>query len=202
MASVLLARVWYVVFYNPVYYWNHWLEIPAVWHGGLSIHGGLLGAILVTWLFCRKHKINFYKLVDVLVVPLALVLVFGRLANFVNGELWGRETTVSWCVVFPGADGCRHPSQIYEAIYSFVLFLILFSLQRTKKFVDGFVFWSFLTLYGLFRFIVTFYREFDSTDPAFLSLSLGQWFSLLMMIVGLSWFYLVWKTKHPFTKKR
>lgn len=200
MGSIIAARVVYVIAYNPLYYLHHILEIPAVWRGGLSIHGGLIGAIIVTIYFCRKHRINFYKIADILVVPLALVLVFGRLANYANGELYGRKTSVSWCVQFPYADGCRHPSQIYEALYSYVLFFILLALQQSKKFVDGVVFWSFIFFYGVFRFIVTFFREFDPSDPALAGLSIGQWLCILMMLAALIWFRAMHKTKHPLRK--
>jgi phosphatidylglycerol:prolipoprotein diacylglycerol transferase len=199
LGSIIGARLFYVIFYNPAYYLTHLIDILAVWKGGLSIHGGLIGAAIVTWYFCRKHEIGFYRLADILIVPLALVLVFGRLANYVNGELWGRVTEVSWCVEFPHADGCRHPSQIYEALYSYVIFIILLVMEQSKRFAEGVVFWSFILLYGTFRFIVTFFREFDPTDPALLGLSLGQWFSLVMVGIAIWWF--TTRGKHRLTRK-
>jgi phosphatidylglycerol---prolipoprotein diacylglyceryl transferase len=202
MGSIIVSRLTEVLVYNPVYYFHNPLEIPAVWHGGLSIHGGLIGAVLVTIYFCKKYKINFYKIADILVVPLALVLVFGRLTNYVNGELWGRKTDVSWCVVFPGAEGCRHPSQLYEALYSYVLFVILLVMQEMKRFADGVIFWSFVFFYGLFRFVVTFYREFDPGDPGILGISIGQWLSLLMIAAALCWFWLMKRSGHPLTLKK
>jgi phosphatidylglycerol:prolipoprotein diacylglycerol transferase len=201
MGSILMSRLFYVVFYNPMYYLRHVLEIPAVWHGGLSIHGGFLGAVLVTWWFCKKHRINFYALADTLVVILAFVLIFGRVANFLNAELYGRVTDVAWCVNFPGADGCRHPSQLYEALYSLALFLILIAMRASARFSDGVQFWSFIALYGTFRFLVTFFREFDPTDPAILALSIGQWLSILMILVAGWWFLMMRKTGHAFVKK-
>jgi len=188
VGSILFSRLTYVLVYNPAYYLLRPLEMLAVWQGGLSIHGGLIGAIIMTAWFCKRHKIRFYAIADLAVIPLSLVLVFGRITNFVNGELWGRVTDVSWCVEFPGADGCRHPSQLYEAAYSYVLFVILFVMRESKRLREGVVFWSFITLYGLFRFFVTFFREYDPTDPAFLSLSIGQWLSLAMVVVSFVWF--------------
>jgi len=173
--------------YNPGYYFSHISEIIAVWQGGLSIHGGLVGAILVTYYWCKKHKVRFYHIADLLVVPLSLVLVFGRITNFVNGELWGKITNVSWCVEFPRADGCRHPSQLYEAGYSLMLFFILLAAQTRKRLREGTLFWTFLGLYGLFRFLVTFYREPDPTDPVLLGLAIGQWLSLAMVGVTVWW---------------
>lgn len=188
LGSILGARIIYVIFYNPIFYFNHLLEIPAVWHGGLSIHGGLLGAVVVTIFFCKKYKISFYSIADILVLPLAFALIFGRLANYANGELFGRTTNVPWCVSFPGADGCRHPSQLYESLYSYILFITLLVVQELKTLKKGTLFWLFVTLYGTFRFIITFYREFDPTDPAILGLSIGQWLSLVMVFAGIIWF--------------
>ena len=198
IGSIIGARLLYVIVYNPAYYLSNILEIPAVWHGGLSIHGGLLGAALVTWHWCKKRHVNFYSIADTLVAPLSLVLVFGRLANYANGELWGLPSNARWCVVFPHVDdACRHPSQIYEALYSYALFLILFALSETKRLATGVLFWTFITLYGAFRFLVTFTRALDPTDPGILWLSLGQWLSLAMVVAGLWWFWQLKRTGHP-----
>jgi len=186
MGSIIASRLFYVLVYNPSYYIHNLLQIPAVWQGGLSIHGGIIGGILVTVYWCKKNGKSFYDLMDTLTLPLTLALVYGRIANYVNGELPGTHTTVPWCVSFPGVEGCRHPSQLYEAGYSLVLFVILFGLHA-KKYARGVLFWTFITLYGLFRFSVTFYRLPDPTDPVFLGLALGQWLSLAMFIVGGTW---------------
>ncbi len=188
LGSILGSRLIYVLVYNPGFYFSHLLEIPAVWHGGLSIHGGLLGAAVATIIFCKKNKTSFYAIADILVLPLAFVLIFGRLANYANAELYGRITNVAWCVTFPGADSCRHPSQLYEALYSYILFITLLIVQEFKTLKKGTLFWLFITLYGAFRFMTTFYREFDPTDPAILGLSIGQWLSLTMVIAGIIWF--------------
>ena len=181
MGSIIMARLFYVFVYNPGYYFRHLSEVIAVWQGGLSIHGGLVGAVLVTYYWCKKHNIRFYHIADLLVVPLALFLGLGRITNFVNGELWGTVTNVPWCVEFPRAEGCRHPSQLYEAAYSFVLFGVLLWMQARKRLREGLLFWTFIGLYGLFRFLTTFFREPDPTDPVLLGLAIGQWLSLAMV---------------------
>ena len=198
MGSILGARLAYVALYNPAYYAAHLTRIPAVWEGGLSIHGGLLGAVLVTRYWTSKHQINFYHIADAIVTPLAFALVFGRLANWANGELWGRPSQVPWCVVFPHVDeACRHPSQLYESLYSYALFWILFLLGETKRLAAGVLFWTFITLYGCFRFLVTFTRALDPTDPGLVGLSIGQWLSAAMVLAGLWWLWRVKRTGHP-----
>lgn len=186
--SIACARLAYVLIYNPAYYLATPWKVIAVWEGGLSFHGGLLGGILATLFFSRKKSISFYKLTDLLVVPFSLVLVFGRIANFVNGELVGTVTNVPWCVNYPLLEGCRHPSQFYEAATNLVEFAVLLPLYwrgtLRKKVRDGTVFWLFFVLYGLLRFLVNFWRAPDPTDPLFLGLLLGQWLSLVMVIVG------------------
>lgn len=200
MGGLLMSRLFHVAFYDPVYYFHHILEIPAVWRGGLSIHGGLLGAVLVTWYFCKKHKINFYKMADLLVVPLTFVFIFGKITNYANAELWGKKTDASWCVVFPTADGCRHPVQLYEALYGYALFWILLLMQESKRFASGVIFWTFILLYGALRFLTNYFREPEAGEGVLLGISVGQWLSLAMALVALWWFFAMWRTKHPLTK--
>src|SRR3989344_1339461 len=119
LGTILGARLFEVVFWEPVYYFHNPLEIVALWHGGMSYHGGLVGVMVAAWLFCKKKKIEFWKLADIIIVPTALMLAFVRIANFINGELVGRVADVGWCVVFPGYSGCRHPQQLYAAAYRF-----------------------------------------------------------------------------------
>ncbi|MDD9953007.1 MAG: prolipoprotein diacylglyceryl transferase [Candidatus Woesearchaeota archaeon] len=191
MGSIIASRLVYVLVYNPGYYFSNPLDIPAVWKGGLSIHGGILGAVAVTWHFCKKHKINFYTITDTIVFPLAITYAFGRIANFVNGELWGTLTSAPWCVDFSNApaapEGCRHPSQLYQAVYGFVIAGILYSMRGIKN-IPGIFTWTFITLYGLFRFLVTFFREADPTDPVII-FSIGQWLSLSMVFLGCWWLW-------------
>lgn len=188
--SIVCARLVYVIVYNPLYYFHNPLHIFAVWQGGLSFHGGFLGAILATLWIQKKHKVSFYSLADSLVIPFSLVLVFGRIANFINGELVGSITNVSWCVVFPGIDGCRHPYQLYAALSHLLIFGILLYLLHRKKtstqesifHKEGVFFWTFVLLYGVFRFITDVVRTPDSTDPLFLGILLGQWLCIVMIV--------------------
>ena len=129
IGTVLGARIFYVFAYNFPFYLQNPFEIIAIWHGGLSFHGGFIGAVIASLLFCRKKKIDFYTIADITVIPLALGLALGRLGNFTNGELYGRITDVPWAVQFPSADGFRHPSQIYEALKNLMIFFTLWSIK-------------------------------------------------------------------------
>lgn len=196
--SIICARLAYVFIYNPTYYFSRIWEVLFIWQGGLSFHGGLVGAVIAGLWFAKKKGMRFYDLGDLLVVPFALMLVFGRLANFINGELPGKITTVartSWCVAFPGYDGgatdiCRHPSQLYEALKNLIVFAILAPFAYVKNLrklcKPGMLFWSFVFLYGLGRFITDFWREADPTDLLVSSTGLitGQWLSALMVLFG------------------
>ncbi|MDP3766335.1 MAG: prolipoprotein diacylglyceryl transferase [Nanoarchaeota archaeon] len=189
---VLGARLIYVIFYNPIFYLQNPLEIIAIWHGGLSFHGGLLGAIVASYLFCKRKKIEFYDLADIVVVPVALALAFGRVGNFMNAELYGRITNVSWCIDYSKnqfvqnlPNDCRHPSQIYSSIKNLVIFGILWFLKE-KKLPKGFMFWSFVGLYGLFRTIVEFFRQPDEQIGfIFNYFTMGQLLSFPLFILGL-----------------
>lgn len=194
LGVVIGGRLGYVLFYNPAHYLAHPLEIPATWSGGMSFHGGCLGALLAGLWYCRRGGLNFWKAADLFVVTAPIGLFFGRLGNFINGELFGRITTVPWGMVFPdGGPLPRHPSQLYEAILEgLVLFLILWTLKAKPWRQPLSPFWPhgtmlalFLVLYGLFRFVVEFVREPDS-QLGFIVLwfSMGQLLSLLMICAG------------------
>ena len=148
---VLGARFIYVLFYNLPFYFGNPLEIFALWHGGLSFHGGLAGAVIAGYLFCKKKKIEFYDLADIAVIPVALALVLGRLGNLANAELYGRITNVPWCVDYSKSQfaevpsGCRHPSQVYASVKNFIIFAALWSI-KDKKLPKGLMFWSFVAL--------------------------------------------------------
>ncbi len=162
-----------------------------IWQGGMSFHGGLIGAVVAGLIFCRKYKVKFYKLADFLMLPLAFFLFIGRIANFINGELVGIKTNVPWCVVFKDYDGCRHPSQLYEALKNLVIFFTLFFLYTKKKLKDGIVFWGFVLMYGVLRFIVTFWRE----SIRLFGLSMGQYLNILMVIVSVIFLYRITRNK-------
>ncbi len=188
---VLGARLAYVVFYNPLFYIGNPLEIVAVWHGGLSFHGGLFGAVIACYIFCRKKKIDFYDIADIAVMPVALGLALGRVGNFINAELYGRITNVAWCIDYsknrfvaglPG--GCRHPSQIYESLKNLAIFGILWSI-KDRKLPKGFMFWGFVALYGLFRTIVEFFRQPDEQIGfIFNYFTMGQLLSVPLFLLG------------------
>ncbi|MEW5745923.1 MAG: prolipoprotein diacylglyceryl transferase [Nitrospirota bacterium] len=180
------ARLGYVVFYNPAYYLTHPLEIFAVWHGGMSFHGGLIGSVLAGYLFCKRAKLDFWQLADLVIATAPVGLGLGRLANFINAELYGRVTDAPWGMVFPGGGPLpRHPSQLYELLLEGVLlFLILwFAKDRVRR--TGVLTALFLILYGLFRFFVEFFREPDPQLGFILGLfTMGQLLSVAMMIAG------------------
>lgn len=184
LAIIVGGRLGYVFLYAPQLLWTDPFEILMIWHGGMSFHGGLIGLVGAIWLYSRRTRVSMPALLDTLAVPGALALGLGRIANFLNGELVGIVSDVPWCMVFPGYEGCRHPSQLYEALYSFALAAILYwQLTRTKVHKDraGFIAALFVSLYGLFRFLANFLRE----DPRVLGLSEGQFLSLSMLVIGL-----------------
>lgn len=187
---VVGARLFYILFYDLAFFINNPLEMLMLWHGGLSFHGALVGSVLAIFLFCRRKKIQFYDIADALVFPVAIALMLGRIGNFINGELYGRITQVPWCVNFKGVDGCRHPSQIYESFKNLLIFVILWSVKdmkiKGKKLAKGFLFWSFVILYSVLRFIIEFFREPDEQLGFVLgALTMGQLLCIAMFIVGI-----------------
>ena len=188
LLSIIGARLVYVFVYNPGHYLANPLDVFALWQGGLSFHGGLLGAAIATYWTQKTHGVRFYSIADLLVIPFAIVLFFGRVANFINAELIGHPTSVSWCVVFPGYEECRHPAQLYEGIKNlFVAGVLatLVSIDSVKsRLRAGTIFWLFVLLYGLGRFLTDFTRVADPTDPLVGGILLGQWLSLAMVLVA------------------
>jgi phosphatidylglycerol:prolipoprotein diacylglycerol transferase len=188
VAGIILgARLFDVFVWEWAYYSANPGEIIAIWHGGLSFHGGLIGGLIAGWLFARRRKISFLNLCDVCIVPIALGQALGRIGNFINGELYGRVTNVPWGVQFPGAEGYRHPSQLYEALYDIVIFIVLFSLRK-KKMRHGSLLALFLVLYSIFRFVTEYFRE----PTAFVGpLTLGQALNIPVFVFGVGlWIYL------------
>ena len=187
---ILGGRLGYVLVYDPVHFLNNPAEIAAVWHGGMSFHGGMVGIILVTVLFARRRGIPIWSLLDLTNAVAPIGLLFGRLANFINAELWGRVTDMPWGIVFPGTGALpRHPSQLYEAaLEGVLLFLILQHLvYRNKAFAKpGLIAGSFALCYGLFRILVEFFREPD-VQIGFLAggLTMGMALSLPLIAAGL-----------------
>lgn len=210
IGSIVAARLFYAAVYNPLYFLAQPWKVLFVWEGGLSFHGGLIGAVVAGLWFSRRRNLSFFALADLLVLPLSLALVFGRVANFINGELVGRladPERVPWCVTYPAnpaIEGCRHPSQFYEAGKNLVSFLILLPVYTTLslrgRLREGTLFWLFLLLYGVGRFLTNFYRAPDPTDPLWGGLLLGQWLSLGMALLGLGALFA--RNPHPDAKKR
>lgn len=186
---ILGGRIGYVLFYKPGYYLMNPIEAAYVWEGGMSFHGGALGVILAMALFARKRGIDFLRLADMVACAVPIGLFFGRIANFINGELFGRPSDVAWAVVFPrGGPEPRHPSQIYESfLEGLVLFLILAALWRYTRLRDrpGALGGVFLLGYGAFRLFVEFFREPDAhLGFLFGGVTMGQLLSLPLVIVG------------------
>jgi phosphatidylglycerol:prolipoprotein diacylglycerol transferase len=195
LGIILGGRIGYAIFYAPGMFLNP-LQILKLWDGGMSFHGGMIGTSLGLILFARRHQLDWLRIHDYLACCVPFGLFFGRLANFVNGELWGKPTDVAWAIVFPrtvvgGLDPARHPSQLYEAgLEGLVLFAILwFAFWRTKARYDpGKLVGLFLLFYGLARFTVEFFREPDSQLVAFAQatgLHMGQWLTVPMIAGGI-----------------
>tara|TARA_B100001250_G_scaffold371452_1_gene356280 strand:+ start:2723 stop:3496 length:774 start_codon:yes stop_codon:yes gene_type:complete len=187
------GRLGYVLIYNPIYFLNNISEIPMIWNGGMSFHGGVIGIILVTFYFCKKNNLKIFYFLDLVALAAPIGIFLGRIANFINSELYGRETDIFWSVKFVLVDNLsRHPSQIYEAIFEgIILFIILNMLFKKLSQNDGVISSLFLILYSLFRFLVEFTREPDShLGLLAFNLSMGQIVSILFMMGGLVLFYI------------
>jgi phosphatidylglycerol:prolipoprotein diacylglycerol transferase len=187
---VLGGRLGYVLFYKPLYYLANPLEALALWHGGMSFHGGALGVILAIILFARRRGLNLFAVGDVICCAVPIGLFFGRIANFINGELFGRVAVdVPWAMIFPGGGpDPRHPSQLYEAVLEgLVLFVILHVLWRSRAIRDrkGTLAGIFLMGYGIARIIAEFFRQPDA-HLGFLwgGATMGQLLSLPLVVAG------------------
>ncbi|PIN86011.1 prolipoprotein diacylglyceryl transferase [Candidatus Woesearchaeota archaeon CG10_big_fil_rev_8_21_14_0_10_44_13] len=183
LGIVIGARLGEAIFYDPAYYFSNPIEILKTWHGGLSSHGAFIGGILATMLFCRKYKVSFYRIADIIVIPVALGSVFIRLGNFINSEIVGRVTDVPWAMEFRGYEGLRHPVQIYEAIMNFAVFCSLFAIRRIRKIPEGFVFWSFVFIYSFLRFFIEFFKEYETLGPEYV-LTIGQYLCIAFLAVS------------------
>ena len=177
---VLGARIFEVLFWQPSYYFNNLSQIIAIWNGGMSFHGGLVGAILSVYLFSKKNKISLKKLSDLLIIPATLALALGRIGNLLNSEIYGTVTNVSWCFNFQDAIGCRHPYQIYASLAHFLSLFILLKMNK-KENKEGYLFFLGLFLFGITRFILDFWRE----DLLYYGLNLGQFFSIPLILISL-----------------
>ncbi|MQA65657.1 MAG: prolipoprotein diacylglyceryl transferase [Alphaproteobacteria bacterium] len=190
LGVILGGRIGYVAFYNPAHYATHPLEILAVWQGGMSFHGGLAGVIAAIVLFCRRKGLPIFALGDPIALVAPIGLFFGRIANFINGELYGRVSDVPWAMVFPrGGDMPRHPSQLYEAgLEGIVLFIVLLALVRFARARErpGLLTGAFIAGYGVARVVAEMFREPDP-QLGFLAFgtTMGQVLSLPLIVAGL-----------------
>ena len=205
LGIILGGRVGYVLFYNLSYYLQSPLDILKLWDGGMSFHGGMIGTVLGILYLSRKEKLQWLRVHDYVACCVPFGLFFGRVANFVNHELWGAPSSVPWGVRFPEIiDGmlvvgpARHPTQIYEAILEgIVLFVILWWMfwKTQARYEPGKLVGAFTLFYGLFRFLIEFVREPDAQLVGFANstgLHMGQWLSLPMIVLG-AW--LMWTAK-------
>ncbi len=181
------ARLGYVLFYNLSFYLENPLEIFVLWHGGMSFHGGAIGTFVLGYWAMRRRGISFLTMADLIIPTAPLGLFFGRIGNFINGELFGKPSNLPWAMVFPeGGAVARHPSQLYEAaLEGLLLFAILWFYKDRKK-RDGDVFALFLILYAVFRTFCEFFREPDVQVGYIMGLlTMGQILSLIMLAIGL-----------------
>ena len=191
---ILGGRVGYILFYNFSYYLDNIFDIFKIWQGGMSFHGGLLGVIASSYIFAKKNNQNPFFYLDQVSLVAPIGIFFGRMANFINSELYGTTTDMPWSVIFVEVDNLsRHPSQLYEAILEgIILFLILIYFMNKgylKK--PGLISGLFLIFYSLFRFFVEFFRVPDEQiGYLFLNLTMGQIISLVFASIGITLFYL------------
>ncbi len=187
ISIIIGGRLGYVIFYNFQYYITNPIEIIKVWEGGMSFHGGLLGVIIGSYFFSKKKGVSTFFILDIIACVAPIGIFLGRIANFINSELVGKATNVTWSVIFPLVDKIpRHPSQLYEAILEgAILFLILNILIFKKKYKVGMSSSLFLIYYGIFRIVSEIFREPDAQLGYFFNLfSMGTILSFLMTISG------------------
>jgi phosphatidylglycerol:prolipoprotein diacylglycerol transferase len=187
--SIMLGgRLGYVIFYDSSYYFNNPLDILKIWQGGMSFHGALIGIILGTYLFAKKTGINLFFFLDIVASVAPIGIFFGRIANFINGELYGKPSNIFWSVIFPEVDKIpRHPSQLYEALLEgIILLIILISIVYKKETKTGIVSALFMICYGFFRIIAEQFREPDvQVGYLFDLFTMGSILSFSMILIGL-----------------
>jgi phosphatidylglycerol:prolipoprotein diacylglycerol transferase len=186
---VLGGRLGYVIFYNFRYYSENIIEVFKLWQGGMSFHGGLIGLIIAVYIYSKKSKTSFFKFADIISCVAPIGIFLGRIANFINGELYGKVSTLPWAIIFPYAGNvARHPSQIYEAILEgFILFILLNYLAFKKNLIikSGYISGLFLIFYSILRIIAENFREPDvHIGYLFNYISMGTLLSLIIFFVG------------------
>jgi len=200
LGVVLGGRLGYVLFYKPGFYLGDPLEALAIWHGGMSFHGGLLGVIVAMMFIGRKYHLGFLAVADFVAPLIPCGLAAGRMGNFINGELWGRTVEniqdVPWAMIFRGGGPiARHPSQLYQFALEGILLFVILWVYSAKPRPRGAVAGLFLAGYGVFRFIAEYFREPDDfLGILALNMSMGQWLSLPMVLLGMAMF--VWSYRN------
>ena len=191
---ILGGRLGYVIFYNLEYFLSNPIEILMIWHGGMSFHGGLLGVIASTIIYAKKHNVNKFIFLDLIAGSAPIGIFLGRIANFLNSELYGRETDILWSVIFTKIDNItRHPSQMYEALLEGVIlfFILFFFIKKNYLLKPGLISSLFLIFYSLFRFLVEFFRVPDEqVGFIYLNLTIGQIISLIFLSFGFYLFFI------------
>ncbi len=188
LGIILGGRLGYVIFYNFDYYSDNLIDIFKIWKGGMSFHGGVIGIIFVSIWFAKKHEQNPFKYLDIVSIVAPIGIFFGRLANFINSELYGIETNVPWAVKFIKIDNLyRHPSQLYEAFFEGILLFLILIYFKNKKYTKtpGVISGLFLIFYSIFRFVIEFFRVPDEQmGYLFFNLTMGQIISLIFFFIG------------------
>ena len=189
LGIIIGGRLGYIIFYNLEYYIQNFSEIFKLWKGGMSFHGGLLGVIAAIFIFSKKKKYNFFKFTDIVACVAPIGIFFGRVANFINGELYGKISTLPWSVIFPnGGSVARHPSQIYEAILEGIILFVLinyFALKKKLLLKAGYISGLFLIFYSIARIIGENFREPDIHLGYFFDyFSMGTILSTITFLAG------------------
>ncbi len=186
---IIGGRLGYILFYNLNYYLSNLIDVFKIWQGGMSFHGGLIGIIVVTVWYAKKNNHNPFSYLDIVAMVAPLGIFFGRIANFINSELYGTETSLPWAVKFILVDNLyRHPSQLYEAIFEGLVLLSILLYFRSKGFLKtpGLISGLFLVFYSIFRFVIEYFRVPDEQlGYIFFNLTMGQIISFLFFLFGI-----------------
>jgi phosphatidylglycerol:prolipoprotein diacylglycerol transferase len=189
LGIIIGGRLGYVILYNPNYYLDNLIDIFKIWEGGMSFHGGLIGVVLASFYFAKKNNQNFFIYLDVISIVAPIGIFFGRIANFINSELYGAETNLPWAVQFIKIDNLyRHPTQLYEALFEgLILFLILIYLRNKGLMkITGLMSGIFLICYSIFRFMIEFLRVPDEQIGYLIfNLTMGQIISCIFFLIGI-----------------
>lgn len=196
IGTILGGRIGYMLFYGLEDWLAHPLQVLKIWEGGMSFHGGLMGVVIALYLFSKHYRKSFLEVTDFTAPLVPLGLAAGRLGNFINGELWGKPTDVAWGMIFPQIDNLpRHPSQIYELILEGITLFVIIFFYAQKRRIKGCNTALFLIFYGLFRFLIEFYREPDvQLGYLWNALTMGQLLSFPMILIGIILYF--YQRKH------